>query len=118
MSDKTVPRPRHLVLQAADKHVLLVKSDRDNRYSKHDITTHDGLARSCHAVGLLAELRATQQYSSAHVIAIDEAQFFPDLLDFCTEASDYEDKQILVAGLDGDFKRQRFGQVMLQSANL
>ena len=100
-------------MQAAHKQVLLVKSDRDTRYSKSEITTHDGLARSCHAVGLLAELRAVQQYGSARVIAIDEAQFFPDLLEFCTEASDNENKQILVAGLDGDFKRQRFGQVSL-----
>ena len=45
------------------------------------------------------------------VIAIDEAQFFPDLLKFCTEASDHANKQVLVAGLDGDFQRQRFGQV-------
>lgn len=99
-------------VQAADKQILLVKSDRDTRYSKDEITTHDGLARPCHAVGLLAELRAATDYANAQVIAIDEAQFFPDLLEFCTEASDHEHKQILVAGLDGDFRRHRFGQVI------
>ncbi len=61
----------------------------------------------------MAELRSAvgESYDSVDVIAIDEAQFFPDLLEFCTEASDHDNKQVLVAGLDGDFKRQRFGQV-------
>ena len=61
----------------------------------------------------LADLESAvgQSYSTVQVIAIDEAQFFPDLLEFCTEASDLDNKQVLVAGLDGDFQRQRFGQV-------
>lgn len=44
------------------------------------------------------------------MIAIDEAQFFPDLVDFCTAAADSDEKLVLVAGLDGDFMRQQFGQ--------
>ncbi len=102
-----------LFLQNAGKNITLVKSDRDTRYSKNEITTHDGIARRCHAVNTLAELRSAvgESYDSVDVIAIDEAQFFPDLLEFCTEASDHDNKQVLVAGLDGDFKRQRFGQV-------
>ena len=51
------------------------------------------------------------EYSSYSVIAIDEAQFLPDLLQFCSHAADVDNKQILIAGLDGDFRRQRFGQV-------
>ena len=44
-------------------------------------------------------------------IAIDEAQFFPDLLQFCLEAAEQDNKLVMVAGLDGDFRRRRFGQV-------
>ena len=51
-------------------------------------------------------------YEEAHLIAIDEAQFFPDLLDFCTRAADEDGKEIIIAGLDGDFKRRKFGQVL------
>jgi thymidine kinase len=36
------------------------------------------------------------------VIAIDEAQFFPDLVEFCTEAVDNYGKHVVVAGLSGD----------------
>ena len=105
-------------LQNAGKKTTLVKSDRDTRYSKNEIATHDGIARRCHAVNTLAELRSAvgESYESVDVVAIDEAQFFPDLLDFCTEASDHDNKQVLVAGLDGDFKRQRFGQVRARTS--
>ena len=93
--------------------MALVKSDRDNRYSANEITTHDGISRSCHAVFALADVKEAlgQAYDATEVIAIDEAQFFPDLLQFCAQAADHEGKQVLVAGLDGDFRRARFGQV-------
>ncbi len=34
-----------------------------------------------------------------------------DLHDFCSHAADHEDKRLVLAGLDGDFQRRRFGQV-------
>ena len=52
------------------------------------------------------------QYALANVIAIDEAQFFSDLMEFCTRAADEDGKEIIVAGLDGDFRRRKFGQVL------
>jgi hypothetical protein len=60
----------------------------------------------------LAQLRERlgAAYAAADVVAIDEAQFFPDLLAFCTLAADSHAKHLLLAGLDGDFRRQRFGQ--------
>jgi thymidine kinase len=39
------------------------------------------------------------------VIGIDEAQFFNDLHDFCCKAADRDGKIVVVAGLDGDYKR-------------
>ena len=71
------------------------------------------MLQACYATASLAELRDSLggEYSSYSVIAIDEAQFLPDLLQFCAHAADIDHKHILVAGLDGDFRRQRFGQV-------
>ena len=45
------------------------------------------------------------------MLAIDEAQFFPDLVSFATGAADAGGKTVLVAGLDGDFRRRPFGGV-------
>lgn len=36
------------------------------------------------------------------MIAIDEAQFFPDLVEFCHEAVDIDGKHVIVAGLSGE----------------
>ena len=44
------------------------------------------------------------------VIAIDEGQFFEDLLPFADELAN-EGKVVVIAALDGDFQRQPFGQV-------
>lgn len=35
-----------------------------------------------------------------------------DLAAFATVAADTDRKRVIVAGLDGDFKRQRFGQML------
>ena len=76
------------------------------------------ILQACYTAASLAELKDSlgSEYSSVGVIAIDEAQFLPDLLQFCSQAADVDRKQILVAGLDGDFRRQRFGQVSLALA--
>ena len=68
--------------------------------------------QECFATSTLAQLRERlgDAYHDIDVFAIDEAQFFPDLLAFCTAAADAHAKHLLLAGLDGDFRRQRFGQ--------
>jgi len=85
--------------------------------------------QDCHAVHSLALLYSLPEYASAEVVAVDEArcelvsspllterltfiqaQFFSDLKDFCTRAVDVDHKTVLVAGLDGDFRREPFGQ--------
>jgi thymidine kinase len=94
--------------------VAMVKSDKDGRYSSDHVVTHDGARKPCFSVPSLAEFRkiAADSYESFHVIAIDEAQFFPDLSEFCAVAADLDGKRVILAGLDGDFKRQKFGQVL------
>ena len=66
----------------------------------------------------LSDLRGIigeEQWNGAHVLAIDEAQFIPDLVSFCVNAADEHQKKVIVAGLDGDFRRQRFGEVLTYS---
>lgn len=94
--------------------VVLVKSSKDDRYSQQHVITHDGDRLPCHTASTLQELRSSLggTYTSAHVVAIDEAQFFPDLYRFVVHAADNEGKTVYVAGLDGDFKRQRFGDLL------
>jgi thymidine kinase len=45
------------------------------------------------------------------VILINEGQFFPDLFEFVNKLL-INEKQIYVCGLDGDFERKKFGQII------
>ena len=95
--------------------VALVKSSKDARYSEDEIVSHDGTKRRCDSVTKLGDLRkiiGEDRWVEIDVLAVDEAQFIPDLLTFCVDAADMENKKIIVAGLDGDFRRSRFGEVL------
>lgn len=101
--------------EAKGKTVTLVKSSKDCRYSEDKIVSHDGTARQCTSVLCLEDLRGVigeEKWTNTDVIAIDEAQFIPDLVSFCVAVADEHNKKVIVAGLDGDFKRGRFGEIL------
>ena len=106
------------LLQAAGRTVLVFASAKDTRYAPGGgaVVTHTGLSRPTTAAGpTLAAAAAAAggpaALAAADVLAIDEAQFFPDLLPFATGAADLGGKTVIVAGLDGDFRRRPFGGV-------
>jgi len=93
--------------------VVCITHNHDTRYSKdHEIVSHSGAAHS--AIGLihLVPFMQEQIYKQATHIMIEEAQFFPDLFEFTVPAADKHEKHIVCAGLDGDFMRKPFGQLM------
>lgn len=62
-------------------------------------------------VNLLTDILPTD-YSKYHTIGIDEAQFFPDLLEIVLFLVNEKHINVLVSGLSGNFKREKFGQVL------
>lgn len=98
--------------------VLYVNSDRDTR-TDSPYSTHNPLIQTTTPiragdnemcvlkVGTLGEI-GDLVYD---VIGIDEAQFFPDLVEFATDCADNHNIRVLVAGLDGDFMRRPFGNI-------
>ena len=46
------------------------------------------------------------------VFVINEGQFFDDLYDIVNIMVNLHKKKVYVAGLDGDFKRRKFGQML------
>jgi thymidine kinase len=54
---------------------------------------------------------AAEDIEWAHVIGIDEGQFYEDLVEFCHTLAQCG-KICLVAALDGDFRRRPFGHVL------
>ncbi|KAJ6812879.1 thymidine kinase-like [Iris pallida] len=105
------------VLSEVDKgrRVAMIKSNKDTRYAVDSIVTHDGARMHCLALSELSTFRTNigvEAYNKLDVIGIDEAQFFEDLYDFCRSAADLDGKIVIVAGLDGDFLRRKFGEVL------
>jgi thymidine kinase len=108
--------------------VAVINHSIDNRYDDDLLSTHDKIKIPCIKTEQLFDLwyDNTQLESSleneprfkdkfliatSEVILINEGQFFPDLLDFVTKLLE-NNKKIYVCGLDGDFKRKKFGQIL------
>ncbi|KAK9499757.1 hypothetical protein O3M35_002733 [Rhynocoris fuscipes] len=88
---------------------ILFKYNKDTRYSYDKICSHDGKEISAiSTLNLMDNIELTLDYN---VIGIDEAQFFPDLVEFCEKQLE-TGKLLIVAGLDGTFKRTGFDNVL------
>lgn len=97
------------------RNIAIIKSNTDTRYGLDSIVTHDGEKLPCLPLADLSSFReklGAEAYEKLEVIGIDEAQFFDDLYDFCSKAADHDGKTVIVAGLDGDYLRRSFGQVL------
>lgn len=107
---------RRIQFEAAKgRMVAMIKSDKDTRYAVDSVVTHDGARMKCLPLNELSTFRTklgADAYDKLDVIGIDEAQFFEDLYDFCCNAADHDGKTVIVAGLDGDYLRRRFGSVL------
>ena len=116
-SGKTTTLLRRILSEReSGKKVAVIKSDKDDRYCAASIVTHDGEKFPCWALPDLSSFKERFGFDAYRnqldVIGIDEAQFFGDLYEFCREAADKEGKTVIVAGLDGDYLRRRFGSVL------
>ena len=60
--------------------ILAILCSMDNRYTCDSVTTHDGDKLPCVTSDRLLPLLQSDDFMSADVIAVDEAQFFPDLV--------------------------------------
>jgi len=81
----------------------------DNRYGDELMSTHDQIKINCIRTDKLFYILSRVTNSS--VILINEGQFFPDLETFVKILLS-RDKKIYVCGLDGDFERKKFGQIL------
>jgi thymidine kinase len=111
--------------------VVAVNHDIDNRYDEEpSLVTHDKTKIPCiktnmlkniwkpELKGLSDETGVISQASAnclitkySKVILINEGQFFDDLFDVVNDMVNHG-KQVYICGLDGDFERKKFGQML------
>ena len=98
----------------------------DNRYDNELLSTHDQVKIPCLQAcelndiwtdngykksGEKKDLWAHNAVRDSEVILINEGQFFPDLYDVVVDMLNCN-KKIYICGLDGDFERKKFGQIL------
>jgi thymidine kinase len=91
-----------------------ITSNLDKRYtSDNKIVNHNqDYAAADASVEYLQNISGKKEYLDAKVVIIEEAQFYPDLVEFVLEAVETYDKHLIVAGLDGDASRKPFGKLL------
>jgi len=94
---------------AASKNCIILKYHLDTRYDQDNMSTHDLVKWKATPCASLES--AVHECNEADVIGVDEAQFFPDVVSFC-ETMANSGKVVIVACLDGTFKREGFGSVL------
>lgn len=88
---------------------FIIKYAKDTRYSNECVSSHDrSTLRATFAASALKDVGSSWQ--SYDVVAIDEGQFFGDIIEFSRKCAD-AGKTVIVSALDGDFQRKPFGKI-------
>jgi thymidine kinase len=93
------------------KRIVVINSKKDTRCEEEAIYTHDGVKFDCIKVGCLADTLIKEEFCNSEVVAIDECQFFGSLKDFVGMCL-FLKKKVVLAGLDGDYKQHKFGEII------
>jgi thymidine kinase len=107
--------------------VSVINHSIDNRYDEELLSTHDNVKIHCiktdklfdiwndndmeSNVELIPKITCKFKVAKSSVILINEGQFFPDLEEFVKKLL-LHGKKVYVCGLDGDFERKKFGQIL------
>lgn len=113
-SGKTTELMRYIErYELLGKRVLVVSHASDRRYGAGVISTHSRMSQSCVAAETLQGALGSGAHRTPDLIAIDEGQFFPDLLEVVTRLLERNPRvHVVVSGLNGDFQRKPMGQML------
>jgi thymidine kinase len=91
----------------------LINYSGDTRYHKTMMSTHTNQMVSCINCYALKEIfEGSLKVGEYDIFLINEGQFFGDLKKYVTELIDVFDKRVYVCGLDSDFRRNKFGEIL------
>ena len=76
------------------------------------LSTHDKEMIHCLYAKTIEGILTPEILKTHTIFLINEGQFFPDLYITVRELVDIHHKKVYVCGLDGDYKREKFGQIL------
>ena len=101
--------------------VSIINHSLDKRYHDSMISSHDKIMAPCLQAKELKDVWSIDDTSismtnddilkKSDIILINEGQFFSDLYDVVIDMLKHK-KQIYICGLDGDFERKKFGNIL------
>jgi thymidine kinase len=97
---------------------LYINSSFDDRNDKDIFSTHNPTTKekvSGNKINMIAVPNLinidSKLMDNADIIGVDEAQFFTDL-HIVKDWVDNKKKRVIIAGLDGDYKQEKFGKIL------
>jgi thymidine kinase len=90
--------------------VLAINYSADKRYHDTMLSTHDKNMIPCIFADKITDL--LDELLIVDTILINEGQFFPDLYESVEQLVNKHNKRVHVCGLDGDFQRNKFGNML------
>lgn len=103
---------RLIELSKKSKNPAIINYALDTRYHDTMLSTHDKKMVPCIQTLKLADIVMTPLVLESDAVFINEGQFFPDLFATTKELVETHHKEVFVCGLDGDFKREPFGDIL------
>ena len=98
-------------LEAADVKSLVITHSLENRFDENYLSTHDNIKIPCEKLSHIKDIYQLESFNDSSVILVDEAQFFEDIKEVINIV-EINKKTVYVFGLDGDFKRNKFGCIL------
>lgn len=84
----------------------------DKRYHETKLSTHDKNMIECFNTVDISNFLSDDIINNHQVFLINEGQFFKDLKKCVIDLVEKYDKIVHICGLDGDFKRDAFGEIL------
>ena len=91
--------------------VIAINFADDTRYHDTMLSTHDNVMIPCIQCHNLNEIIDNDNIQNSSVILINEGQFFQDIFEASVKLVETYHKHVVICGLDGDFKRIKFGRI-------
>lgn len=105
-SEELIRRVKRAVI--AKQNVVVFKPALDERYGVEKVATHNGTYIPCQPISDPLEI-LEKVTKDVQVVAVDEAQFLAKSLSGVCQELVKQNKRVIVAGLDLDFRGQPFG---------
>lgn len=97
---------------AENYNIMVINYSGDTRYHDSMLSTHDKIMIPCVFTNKIKDIYDNVSIHRYDIILINEGQFFSDLYESTYELVEKYKKKVYICGLDGDFKRNKFGDML------